>query len=965
MLNIRLQLESGAPEIGPLTAPPAVLPGNTVGLKAPTVNPGLYEILTNGWELFNSEEDAQMQRNGIPFTNNGTPLYWYQNQKVFLAFYSKTYLGKTYSNYVPLTVANYHDLDAVMKDKKHHLYVDHPEVARNSKIYIDNRDCESDPTKSELDLLKDFFDLSLQTEKAATGATADHELLNSRVKGGAKLEFILNSDVSPKAYINWTPIGSDDTWCFEGNLHGDGYTVSGLNNSLFGKLCGNVYNLGVTGSFTSAGVVDTGDGYVENCWINTTGTPDGSVKAVFGTTDPNLKQAVNCYYPNTKNYVASEAHPMTEQEFYNGTVAFNLNGFYLNKRYYDHTLTSSPVEYKYLKDENGVLSETPLSGYYPESPDAQYGNVGYVESRYADGDFVYAGGTIPEANDERMRVVTVGTASTVTYAPIWPDDYIYFGQMLTYGHSASQAHQDWPTRINKSSNRLPVSEASNRVFRAPAYYESKAMGVAHYNLYAYLAAKSAPKTVTDKDLKDAYPNMTAIDFAGHNDQTWSLGGTTKFYPPLLDDDGLLNIVNEGETPNLLVYAPSAEVNQKTLGVLTGYFADPAYTDYYQNAKQPFNCPISYQFASDKRMWYQRVPERYVDISKGWETVSLPFTAELVTTNEKGEITHFYEGSTTIRGKNINGDVRDTKIGHEYWLREYNGQLANTDVTDGIFKAAFNYPAKTGSEEDNKTVGNTFLWDHYYSNSAQKDANTDTYQTYYKTAQYPLLSTAKPYIIGFPGKTYYEFDLSGEWTPSNTATPVPGTVGQQTITFASAASVSIGISDDEMNGIAVNGYTFMPNYMNKALKGYHMNTDGDRFEKGMDTSTETPTEVAVKTVPFRPYFIKTPNPAPGSAPRRAEAKYIVFDSSDSSFAIGDDDPSDELAGELTFSTKPRKLVVTSSMRQPADVHIYSVSGQSIATFSIQNGETIETDIPVAGVYIVRAANGRYMKKLALK
>ena len=35
VLNIHLQMESGAPEIGPLSAPPAVLPGNTVGLKAP------------------------------------------------------------------------------------------------------------------------------------------------------------------------------------------------------------------------------------------------------------------------------------------------------------------------------------------------------------------------------------------------------------------------------------------------------------------------------------------------------------------------------------------------------------------------------------------------------------------------------------------------------------------------------------------------------------------------------------------------------------------------------------------------------------------------------------------------------------------------------------------------------------------------------------------------------------------
>jgi hypothetical protein len=110
-------------------------------------------------------------------------------------------------------------------------------------------------------------------------------------------------------------------------------------------------------------------------------------------------------------------------------------------------------------------------------------------------------------------------------------------------------------------------------------------------------------------------------------------------------------------------------------------------------------------------------------------------------------------------------------------------------------------------------------------------------------------------------------------------------------------------------------------------------------------------------------VKTPTP--GNAPSRRAVQQIIFDSDNSSFAFGNDDPSDELVGELTFSTKPRKLVVTSSMRQPADVRIYSVSGQSIAAFTIQTGETIETDIPIAGVYVVRAANGRYTKKFALK
>ena len=996
VVNIHLQLESGAPEIGQLTAPPAVLPGNTVGLKAPSVNPGLYEILTSGWELFNNEQDAENHLNGVPFTNNGTPLYWYQNQKVFLAFYSKTYLGKTYSNYVPLTVANYHDLDAVMKDKEHHLYVDHPGVARNSKIYIDNRECESDPTKSELDLLKDFFDLSV------SGLTG-HASLDEHVKGGADLEFILNSNVSPKAYTDWTPIGNN-TQCFGGTLHGDGYTISGLNHSLFGNLCGNVYNLGVTGPFTSAGVVDTGDGYVENCWINPNDpdnpdTPVDNVGAVFGNPSRGSGiQIVNCYYPSNKSYSTSDsgrglATPMTKTQFYNGTVTFNLNGFYLNKRYHDHVGLTSGTKYKYLKDENGTLSETPITAFYPASPAAQYGDVGYVEERYADGDFIYAGGTIPEAYDERMRVVTEETTSTVTYAPIWPDDYIFFGQSLNYGHSKSQAHQDWPTHIVKSEGRLPVTESSNRVYRAPAYYQSKEKSVAHFNLYAYLAAQSAPKTITDTNLRDAYPNMTAIDFAGHNDNAWSLGGSTHFYPPLLDnEDGLQNIVNEGETPNLLVYAPAtsenlSDPNNTTHQALTTYFVDPVYTSYYINDayrrvgpapatsvhghlvqhdltatndhllvdKRDFNCPISYTFANDKHMWYQRTPDLYVDKDKGWDIVSLPFTAELVTTHQKGEITHFYSGSRKVDGET------EIMIGNEYWLREYEGQKPGTTITDGIFTAAFNYPGASGA--DKKTVGNTFLWDYYYKNNSLQDANTDAYQSYYESSriydQYPLLTAAKPYIIGFPGETYYEFDLSGGWTAANTKTPAPAQLEKQTISFVSVPNTTIKVSDSELSEVTANGYCFKPNYMSKTVEaeaGYLMNSVGNRF----DVTTEP-----MASVPFRPYFVKAPVGTRGDS--RNAVKHIIFDGDDSSFVIDEDDPSkEEIATEnMIFTTRRHEIIVTSYLRKEADVRIYNIGGIMVASFTILPGESISTYVPVSGVYIVRAAEGRYQKKLAVK
>ena len=981
VVNIHVLFKSGIPTVEDIKAPQIVLPGTFVGVREPHVTPGAYEVTGGGWKLFEKKAEAENHTNGIEYTPTADPLYWYQDG-YYLAYYAKTYLGETYSNTVQVSVANYHDLTKVMADTEHHYYVDNKNVKRNSKIYI------TDATDGATQL-KQFFDLTVNNGSPA--------VLDSHVENCKNLEFFLHTNVTvPSGSLPWTPIGDADH-CFKGNFHGDGYHIDGLDNSLFGNICGNVYNLGVTGSFTSAGVADTGDGYVENCWINTTGTPDGSVRAVFGNPTASGFQRVNCYYPETLNYNTTNdshglARPMPEAAFYNGTVAYDLNGFYLFKRYNDHgTASGTAYQYYGIKDD-GTLSDLQTK-YYAENAEycssgftSVYANGGYVEDRYADGDFRYADGVIPESEDERTLVDADGNSH---FYPIWPDDYFYFGQMLTYNWNNQRPHEDVPSHIVKNSGRLSNTDESNRVYRAPAYYQSKVMDVAHFNPAVNLVAYSKPQSSNDINLHPAYPDMTAIDFAGHNDTDWTIGraggapaGVDLFYRPLLDENGLTSIINRDETNNLLVYAPAADGNAQTYGVLTAYFTEPAYSGYYNSSdpyrrvsaapywtvfghlvqnnltatsdqllvdKQDFNCPISYQFVDDKRMWHQRLPDLFVDQTKGWEGISLPFTAELVSTQDKGEITHFYSGSRTIEGSGA-------KIGHEYWLREYKGQKENTNPqTDGFFTAAFNYP-DADSDSGDKEVTNTFLWDYYYSKNTQKDANTDTYQTYYQTGrsleQYPLLATAKPYIVGFPGKTYYEFDLSGEWTAKNTATTAPAQLSKQSISFVSVPNIPIGVSDDELNAVTADNYSFMPNYMSKKVEGYLMNATGSSFDV-------TPTGGSA-TVPFRPYFVASPAPAPSYDVTRS----IHFDSSESSFTI-DEDPSDELAGELRFSVKPRKLVTSSTLRKPADVQIYSTSGVVISSFTIQPGETVETDINTSGVYIVRAANGRYTKKLTLK
>ena len=278
---------------------------------------------------------------------------------------------------------------------------------------------------------------------------------------------------------------------------------------------------------------------------------------------------------------------------------------------------------------------------------------------------------------------------------------------------------------------------------------------------------------------------------------------------------------------------------------------------------------------------------------------------------------------------------------------------------GLSLPTFNYPAANGSP---KQVDNTFLWDYYYSKNTQQDANTDTYQTYYETSRhyeaYPLLATATPYIVGFPGKTYYEFDLSGEWEAENTATPAPAKLDKQTVSFVSETGISIGVSDDEVTGTDNDGYIFKPNYMSKKVEGYLMNSDGSSF-------VITP-EGGAAPVPFRPYFISSPS----SGAKKHTARAIFFQSRDTTATPGTIEPEEPMKedvgeGTLLFRAGRRAITVESTLRHEADVRIVNMSGLVVANFTVQPGETVTTDLASNGVYVIIADGNKYQKIIAIK
>ena len=1009
VLNIHLQFKSGVPVVEDIEKPDLILPGWFNTMRKPDVTPGAYEVTGGGWELFENKSDAERHNNGVDYDPSTDPLYWYQDGH-YVAYYAKTYLGRTYSNAVPVSVANYHDLADVMSDanKKHHMYIDNSGVKREPKIYINDYSASG---KNGLDLFKQLYDLS--TGEVIPG----HEPLNTTQVGNCKnLEFFMRADIDHPE--SWTPIGTNETHCFDGILHGDGHTISGLNNSLFNDLCGEVYILGVMGTFNTAGVVNTGKGYVESCWTKTTNETALGTKPypVFGAPSDNKGyQVVNSYYydGNKTLYTTNEGDAeitytngskgnvmgKSAKAYYNGELAYDLNNFYLYKRYNDQWTTSGKEKQKYSyftiggdgslqRQDNHYYANNAnhcSTGYDEGEPEDEHSNViMYVEDRFADGDFRYAAGTIPDTENERYYSwkVDEGTPQEKemsSFFPIYPDDYIFFGQKLTYGWAA-EAHQEVPTAVARDEGRLSLNDDANRVYRAPAYFRSKNMGMAYFNPAAHLAQKSADGT------KEAYPGMTAIDFAGHQQghekSAYKLGLQDGwFYSPLLDDDGLTSIQNCDETQNLLVYAPAASgdgyANAQTHGVLTSYFVDPEYTSHYDYAdgyrlvsentdnirghlvqsdltatndhllvdKQDFNAPLAYTFDADHLMWYQRKPglKEYVDLNSGWQGISLPFTAELVTTDQKGEITHFYSGSET--SKNDTG----SKIGHEYWLREFNNATM-TLKSAGVLEANFHYPAAAGIA---KEVRNTFLWDYYYKNTSvhnQKDANADTYlqyQQYYQTARnysaYPLLTAATPYILGLPGQTYYEFDLSGKFVAQNTAVSIPQ-LAKQVITFASNKKAAIRVSDDEMAGATVKydgtNYTFKPSYMNRSLEA-----DGSNYALNADGNSYAQVTGAAKTVSaFRPYFIGSA----ASPSRKFVPERIVFGGDYNGL---EEQPISTLDGGLEIYVKDHRIIATSHLKEPVTIWIMNVGGITLANYVLQPGETQETRVQNTGVYIV--------------
>lgn len=937
--NIRVHFESGVPTVGLLKEPRIVLPGMTVGLIQPEVSAGAYEILGGGWEIYTNENDALLHSNGVEFKNSRTPLYWYQNG-FYVSYYVKSYLGKTYSNAVPVRVANYHRMEDVLKDQNH-LYVGNVYdekrnllMDRPSKIYIADNSSNSS-SYNELDYFQQFWNLLKVAGQQGTNLSED-------VKGGNYMEFILQSDISPKRYTDWTPLG-DDEQCFEADFHGDGYTIGGLNNSLFGNLCGNVYNLGVTGSFTGSGIAEKG-GNAYNTWIYTTGNPEQSVNAIMGT-----GFADNSFYYEGQYATANGASSAPVKDFLEGTVAYNLNKFYLLRR----------------------SAETGGDG-YPST---------YVEDRFKDGDFIYAQGVIPELDDFRYD------EASGNYKPI-DDDYIFFGQSLSYDLIEGKKHSPQPEHINKIADGGVISRAlaeesrdysktgiidlspllSNRVYRAPAYDLTTGTVLERGIHYNSDAAFTSAYSWNGKSY-DIESRLLAIDFTGYKDDE-----NSTVYGSWLDFEGLNSFVQNGITQNLLVYADKQRY-ANTYSVLASSLPEPIleFETYNRVAaadtkdvkghlinrnsgtadsgiadrshllvdKQNFTAPIEFTYTDDNCMWYQRKPSAFA-IGVGheaFEGLALPFTANIVTTHQKGEITHFY-GS---EGEN----------GHEYWLRGFTG----VESVDSEQEARFVRPMSEGEEGyDSRNMsidylyGNRFLFHYYYSHNNGKDENEDIYQQYYNSdttyIDYILASQNVPYVVAFPGKRYFEFDMSGQFEPQYTYGAAPEKLDRQVVTFVSSAGATIPVTPSTIATV-IDNYTYYGTFTDTTTLSagtyYSINADGSGFV-AVNTSTN---DMKNWIVPFRGYLKQS---AGNGAPKRTKGStqyFIPFSPDSESF----EEDLELFEGTLHIEVVKGAVRIVSTLESEVVIAIYTVAGSPVGNYRILPQTETIVPLPGKGIYII--------------
>lgn len=731
-----------------------------------------------------------------------------------------------------LTVHNYHRMDPHKAGINLHLAEAIKRAKEEGKAFAEPRIYIAD--QSDLKAFAAFVD------SIGNGSTAP--------RYGANAQFVLQDNLDLTA----TPKNGAYISEFAGILHGNGHIINGVgtDNALFGKVTGNIYNLGLSSGRLS------------------------------GTTDENVKPNYHCCFeyapsgsgsaPVVYRWDGSAYKGYTRDDFRLGRVAYDLNGYYLlarNKADKDVLKYVADYyangDYQYACRTDAITGKNTGITYLRIGKLSDIPNYEQVETRHDK--------THPA---DAPRLVTEDGASH--YVPLFNDnkngtelmnDYLFWGQSL----------QSEPENLPSEIASHQLSFMSNRVYRTAAYYGSTALDAFHYN--AYSQGSSSMNTYVHDS------KTTAIDFTCKDDLPAAMGMTEQgiFYPPVDDNATAFSDFRikdgAGITQNLLVYTAddntgagneAYDVVKNTLGydettreaLIKGHHmvktADNSYatsllhlverTSENENSEgeeclnNDLCVPIAFNVTD--RAWYVRKPMAYAEDYYGaWEGICLPFTADKTVASLNGEITHFYDIHT---------------LHHEYWLRS----LTAVGNENGKPSAVFKRPDKDAENGVNYKYSNPFFIDNYSSWLYNKDANP-YYAEEHEYAEYPRLAAEKPYIVRFPGERYYEFDLSSAFynkllgKMEDAQTIAFNAYGKTQGDHTSYGTITVPVTKTMQtvkDGYAHNG-TYAAVEVSKGMV-YGINKGGTTFDDASALST---------VMPFRTYMSVTtagamPNPA---------------------------------------------------------------------------------------------------------
>ena len=654
---------------------------------------------------------------------------------------------------------------------------------------------------------------------------------------GEKAQFVVQKDITlPDDYKAPTT--------FKGIIHGNGHVISGLSKSaaFISDNQGQIYNLGLASGKIASGNTDGGKYHCCFEYKTAEGGPyvyrlDGNRYDGYSYDDfryGKVAYDLNQYYLEARNKLADNNNLQYVKDYY-------ANGDY-QYAYRKDAITGNSTGIQYLRTGQGAAIY-PNYGNYETRHDKTHA----IDCPRAHGYTAAAvGEMIPESRTGNYEPLfnAAKHSEAVTNTELM-NDYIFWGQDL---QSLPDAY---PSQIASSQ----VSDMTNRVYRAAAYYRDTKLSTFHYNAFK--------RDVTMMHSYVHIPSTTAIDFTCQNDKAEAVGLKDGiYYAPVKDiaTDYSSLIITKDLSRNLLVYTPTdnaesitdiydasrhllynekskeSEIQAHLVTIDNSNQASTQYLHLVERAdvaddNNDFCAPIA--FTVTDRTWYTRQPKAYAEASNSaWEGICLPFTVKKAEASVNGEITHFYGTAP----ENTKPADNHWNLHHEYWLRgmtEVNGTKAKFQRPgEGLFTGG-------GITGVSYTFDNSFFVDTYGKNH-YNSADNAYYSTSHTWDDYLPLTQSVPYIMSLPGKSYYEFDLTSEfYNRTNPSQPA------QTVTFSADGSVYIPVTADMKTSLE--GYAHTGTFIAKeTAQGsiYGINATGTAFE-----------DAAATILPFRTYIEK--------------------------------------------------------------------------------------------------------------